>query len=111
MTVVRSKQRTNAGQLADYLTRDPTAELGQVRGVIAASAQEAIAELSLLAAGSRSRAELFHASINPNPRDPAWAPEQFTRGWEVFEQVYGLGEHAYAEVYHSDDGRLHVHRV
>ena len=111
MTVVRAKQRSHAGQLADYLTRDPSAELGQVRGVVATSAHEAIAELSLLAAGTKCTAELFHCSINPNPADAPWTDAQYQRAWDVFEQEHGLEAHAYAEVWHRDDGRLHAHRV
>ena len=111
MTVIRAKQRSHAGQLSDYLTRDPTAELGQVRGVVATSAHEAIAELSLLAAGTKCTAELFHCSINPNPADAPWTDAQYQRAWDVFEQEHGLEAHAYAEVWHRDDGRLHAHRV
>ncbi|MEI7606851.1 MAG: LPD7 domain-containing protein [Rhodospirillaceae bacterium] len=111
MTVVRGVQRGNAGQLADYLTSDPTAELGQVRGVVATSAHEALAELSLLAAGTQCRSELFHCSINPNPADPTWTPAQYERAWEVFEREHGLTGHAFAEVYHRDEGRLHAHRA
>ena len=110
MTVVRGKQRSNSAQLADYLT-EQAHELGQVRGVVATTAHEAIAELTSMSAGSRCRQELFHCSINPSPHDPTWTPAQYTRAWEVFEKVHGLAKNAFAEVWHSDDGRRHAHRV
>lgn len=128
MTICRGRQRSDAQQLAAYLTSDPTAELGETSGVIATAFQEptalardmdarvraaqAITELSTLAAGSKCRAELFHCSVNPNPKDPVWTPEQYRRAWEVFEKEHGLTGHAFVEVYHRDgEGRRHAHRA
>lgn len=111
--IIKGGARSGGRGLARHLTRADTNELVQVldvRGTAADDLAGAFKEIEAVAAGTRCKSPLYHASIN-TARDEQLTPEQWRHSVETLESALGLTDQPRAIVRHIKDGREHVHVV
>ncbi len=123
--IIKSSQRGNGAQLAEYLLtageNDEQPELLEMSGAIAdrphtqAGLLGFVNELEARAAGSRCQDIFFHATMSPGVGEPL-TDDARRRSWETYETAHGLVGRPFAEVRHSKLGpggrrEDHYHRV
>lgn len=112
--VTKGKCRGNGGQLADYLlsSKNDRAEVLEVTGTSnPANLKSSLLEMALTATGTKSKAGLYHAQINPDPKEPLLTPEQWQQAADILAKSLGLEGQRRAIVIHEKDGRTHAHIV
>jgi hypothetical protein len=111
--VIKGGSRTRAADLAKHLLRRDTNERAMVRelsGVAAGDLAGALAEMEAVAAGTRCRKSLYHASINV-PVNEMLAPEQWMYAVNRLGHELGFDGQPRAIVEHVKEGRQHIHVV
>lgn len=111
--VIKGGARGSAGGLATHLQRTDTnerAEVKELRDVAADDLDGALREMEAVAAGTRSKRPLYHASINTDPNERL-TPEQQAIAIDRLEAALGLTGQPRAVVEHVKEGREHVHVV
>lgn len=112
--VTKGKCRGNGGQLADYLlsSKNDRAEVLEVIGTSnPANLKSSLLEMALTATGTKSKAGLYHAQINPDPKEPLLTAEQWQQAADILAKSLGLEGQRRAIVIHEKDGRTHAHIV
>lgn len=112
--VTKGKCRGNGGQLADYLlsSKNDRAEVLEVTGTSnPADLKSSLLEMALTATGTKSKAGLYHAQINPDPKEPLLTAEQWQQAADILAKSLGLEGQRRAIVIHEKDGRTHAHIV
>jgi hypothetical protein len=111
--VVKGRARAGAAELAAHLRRVDTnerMELVEVVGTVAGDLPGALREMEAVAAGTRCRRPLYHASINVRVDEPM-APEQWRRAVECLGERLALADQPRVVVLHEKHGRTHLHVV
>ena len=111
--VIKGGSRTRAADLAKHLLRRDTNERAMLRelsGVAAGDLAGALAEMEAVAAGTRCRKSLYHASINV-PVNETMSPEQWMYAVNRLGHELGFDGQPRAIVEHVKEGRQHIHVV
>lgn len=111
--IIKGSSRSSAGNLVAHLLRADTNEtvrqLG-TRGVVANDLAGALDEMAAVAAGSRTRRFLYHASINVE-RGANLADETWLKFADRLGAKLGLDDRQRAIVLHRKADRDHLHVV
>lgn len=112
--VIKGKCRGNGLQLAEYLLSDKNdrAELLEITGTTAPNnLKRSLVEMALTAAMTKSEAGLYHAQINPDPKEPGMTKEAWKKAVDILAKELGLEGQRRAIVLHEKNGRTHAHVV
>lgn len=112
--VIKGKCRGNGNQLASYLLSDKNdkAEILEITGTTAPNdLNRSLVEMALSAISTKSQAGLYHAQINPDPREPGMTKEAWLKSVDILAKELGLEGQRRAIVLHEKDGRTHAHVV
>jgi len=112
--VIKGKCRGNGLQLAEYLLSDKNdrAELLEITGTTAPNnLKRSLVEMGLTALMTKSEAGLYHAQINPDPKEPGMTKEAWKKSVEILARELGLEGQRRAIVLHEKNGRTHAHVV
>jgi hypothetical protein len=112
--VIKGKCRGNGLQLAEYLLSDKNdrAELLEITGTTAPNnLKRSLVEMGLTALMTKSEAGLYHAQINPDPKEPGMTKEAWKKAVDILAKELGLDEQRRAIVLHEKNGRTHAHVV
>jgi hypothetical protein len=111
--IIKGRSRSGADELATHLMRVDTnehLEVLEVRGTVASDVRGALREMMAVAAGTRCKSALYHASINVRA-DERMTREQWQIALDRLENRLGLSGHARMVVMHEKKDREHVHVV
>ena len=112
--VIKGKCRGNGSQLASYLLSDKNdkAEILEITGTTAPNdLNRSLVEMALSAISTKSQAGLYHAQINPDPKEPGLTKEAWLKSVDILAKELGLEGQRRAIVLHEKDGRTHAHVV
>lgn len=112
--VIKGKCRGNGLQLAEYLLSDKNdrAELLEITGTTAPNnLKRSLVEMGLTALMTKSEAGLYHAQINPDPKEPGMTKEAWKKAVDILAKELGLEGQRRAIVLHEKNGRTHAHVV
>ena len=111
--IIKGRSRSGADELAAHLARVDTnerMEVVEVRGTVAAGVKGALREMIAVAAGTRCKAALYHASVNVRAEERIDA-DQWKFAIDTLERKLGLSGQPRVVVMHEKLGREHVHIV
>jgi hypothetical protein len=109
--VIKGKARGAAAQAAWYLTnkgKNENIRFIETKGTVSQDVQGAVQEMAAIAAISRCKKFLYHASINPKEGEHL-TDEQWQQAVDALEKNLGLDDHQRIVVEHTKDGRTHRH--
>lgn len=111
--IIKGRSRSGADELSAHLGRVDTnerMEVLEVRGVVAQDVKGALREMAAVAAGTRCKSNLYHASINVRAEERIDAA-QWRETITTLETRLGLTGQPRVVVMHEKHGREHVHIV
>jgi hypothetical protein len=111
--VIKGRSRSGADELATHLMRVDTnerMEVAEVRGTVAGDVRGALREMMAVAAGTRCKSALYHASINVRVEERMTA-EHWPATLDRLEARLGFAGQPRVVVMHEKHGREHVHVV
>jgi len=115
--IIKGGSRSNGAQLGRYLTQQGENERVVVLEYPASSrgAREAIRDMERMGKATRGEKTLYHAQINPNPRD-SMQREDWIRSADILAEKLGMEGQPRVIVYHLKEGYLeggreHAHVV
>lgn len=110
--IIKGSARAGAVNLARHLNRSDNERVAvlQLRGVAAGELRGALVEMDAHGAGTRCKATLYHAQINPE-RGETMTPAHWREAVDRLEKNLGLTGQPRAVVMHTKKGRDHVHVV
>jgi hypothetical protein len=109
--IIKGKSRGQAAQAGRYLLdkgKNDKTSLIEITGTVSQDVKTAVKEMEALAAGSRAKKFLYHASINPKEGEQL-TPEQWQHAVDLLEKNLGMVDHQRIVVEHVKDGRAHRH--
>jgi relaxase-like protein len=86
-------------------------ELVEVYGLFGVTVTEMLLEMRLVAAGTRGENYYYHATINPDPKEPPLTPGQWEFAVDRLQENLGLTNNARFVVEHEKAGRIYRHAV
>ena len=93
-------------------TRDnERVELVEVYGLCGETVKEMLLEMRLIALGTRGEKYYYHATINPDPKEPPLTAEQWEFAVDRLQGNLGLTNNARFVVEHEKAGRIYRHVV
>lgn len=109
-TIIKGNARGGARDLARHLERtglqsNEHAELVEVKGVAADRLDGALREMEAIGIGAETKRFCYHASISPDPAEPAWTEKQRDRAIAMLEKELGFEGQARAVVAHVKKDR------
>src|ERR1700689_3694638 len=111
--IIKGNARGNPKWLATHLHRTDTnesAELVEIRGLIAGDTLGALREIAATASCTKARDPLYHASVSPE-MGQVLTPEQWNRAVDALEGKLGFDGQPRVVVRHVKKGREHCHVV
>lgn len=112
--IIKGRSVKNGQFFASHLMnteKNERVEIKEMRGLYADDVKEAFREMRLLAAGTRAENPYYHASLSPDPDEPALTSDQWEYAVDSLERNLGLDDHARFVVEHEKNGRTHRHVV
>lgn len=110
----RGQTPKDTADLARHLlaTENEQVRILQIQGLCSEQLPDALEEMRLLGAGTRTRRTVYHASINLDRTEArSLDDEEWLHSVNALEHQLGLRGHARAVVQHIKHGRPHIHIV
>ncbi len=112
--IIRGNPAGNVGFWSSHLLRDDTntrADVVEISGLFSEDLPNALREMQILAAGSRSHGNfMYQANINPYAHEHL-TPEQWKEAVDTLEKNLGLEGHQRVVIEHEKEGRTHRHII
>ncbi len=112
--LIKGKARGGAASLSQHLENTEENErvaLMETRGVVANDLDGALREIAAVGSGAASKRPFYHASISPDPDEPALTDAQKAVAIDRLEKALGLTDQPRAVIEHGKKGREHMHVV
>ena len=110
----RGQDRRDVRRLADHLLsgENESVEVVEISGVSAADLHGALTEMRMVAAGTRCRKCLYHASVNLDRAEVGTiTPEHWIEAVDELARRLGMEGHQRVIIRHRKHGREHIHVV